>query len=174
MIQPSPLRIEPIDGYSPTIGRLVGMLTYVRSTTLAAVEGLTIPELDHLHDAESNSIGALLAHMAAVERSFQVLTFEDRVLSPEENERYSTALKLGANGRHLLRGRALEHCLDELAAIRRVTCEALAARDDVWLEREVRHAPKINAHWVWFHVAEDEVNHRGQIRWLRSRLPGRR
>jgi uncharacterized damage-inducible protein DinB len=61
-----------------------------------------------------------------------------------------------------------------LAAIRRVTCEALAARDDVWLEREVRHAPKINAHWVWFHVAEDEVNHRGQIRWLRSRLPGRR
>ena len=171
MIQPSPLRIEPIDGYSPTIGRLVGMLTYVRSTTLAAVEGLTIAELDHLHDAKSNSIGALLAHMAAAERSFQVLTFEDRVLSPEENERYSTALKLGANGQHLLRGYTLDHYLDELAAIRSVTLQTLATRDDVWLERTVSHAPKINAHWVWFHVAEDEVNHRGQIRWLRSRLP---
>ena len=30
---------------------------------------------------------------------------------------------------------------------------------------------KINAHWAWFHVAEDEVNHRGQMRWLRARLP---
>lgn len=149
------------------------MLTYVRSTTLAAVEGLTIAELDHLHDAESNSIGALLTHMAAVERSFQVLTFEDRVLLPEENERYSTALKLGANGRLLLRGHDLEHYLDELAAIRRVTLQSLAARDDDWLERAVSNAPKINAHWVWFHVAEDEVNHRGQIRWLRSRLPKR-
>jgi hypothetical protein len=28
----------------------------------------------------------------------------------------------------------------------------------------------LNAHWAWFHVAEDEINHRGQIRWLRARL----
>ena len=30
---------------------------------------------------------------------------------------------------------------------------------------------RINAHWAWFHVAEEEINHRGQIRWLRARLP---
>lgn len=170
-MQPSPLRIEPITGYSPTIGRLVGMLTYARSTTLAAVEGLTIAQLDHLHDAESNSIGALLAHIAAVERSYQVLTFEERLLSPQENELWSTALKLGENGRRQLRGYPLEHYLDELTEGRRVTLEALAARDDAWLERSVSSAPRINAHWAWFHVAEDEINHRGQIRWLRSRLP---
>lgn len=169
-MQPSPLRIEPIAGYSPTIGRLIGMLTYARSTTLAAVEGLTIAQLDHLHDAESNSIGALLAHIAAVERSYQVLTFEERLLSPQENELWSTALKLGENGRRRLRGHPLEHYLEELAAARRITLEALAARDDAWLERSVTPAPRINAHWAWFHVAEDEVNHRGQIRWLRSRL----
>jgi uncharacterized damage-inducible protein DinB len=170
---PSPLRIEAIAGYSPAIGRLVGMLTYARSTTLAAVAGLTMAELDHVHDPESNSIGALLAHIAAVERSYQVLTFEERLLSPQENELWSTALKLGANGRQLLRGQRLEHYLDELAATRRVTLEALALRDDVWLERAVSPAPKINAHWAWFHVAEDEINHRGQIRWLRARLPER-
>jgi hypothetical protein len=28
-------------------------------------------------------------------------------------------------------------------------------------------------HWAWFHVAEDEINHRGQMRWLRARLPHR-
>jgi len=31
----------------------------------------------------------------------------------------------------------------------------------------------MNAHWAWFHVAEDEISHRGQIHWLRKRLPGR-
>ena len=172
-MHPSPLRIEPIAGYTPTIGRLVGMLSYARSTTLAAVRGLTIPELDHLYDAESNSIGALLAHMAAVERSYQVLTFEARLLSAQEQEQWSTALQLGAAGRRALRGEPLEHYLDELAAARRSTLEALAARDDDWLERSVGPAPAINAHWAWFHVAEDEVNHRGQIRWLRARLPKR-
>ncbi len=170
MIQPSPLRIEPIAGYSPEIGRLVGMLTYARSTTLAAVDGLTIADLDHLHDADSNSIGALLAHIAAVEQSFQILTFEERRLSPQEEERMSTALKLGAAGRRGLRGNPLEHYVEELTAVRRATLEGLAAHDDAWLEQSVSPAPRINAHWAWFHVAEDEINHRGQIRWLRARL----
>lgn len=171
MTHPSPVRIEPIAGYSPTIGRLVGMLTYARSATLIAVAGLTMAQLDHLHDAESNSIGALLAHIAVVERSYQILTFEDRLMSADESERLSTALKLGANGRRVLRGQALDHYVNELAEVRRSTLETLAARDDEWLERSVIAAPKINAHWVWFHVAEEEINHRGQIRWLRARLP---
>jgi hypothetical protein len=173
-MHPSPLRIEPIPGYTPTIGRLVGMLTYARSTTIASVEGLTLLELDHLHDPQSNSIGALLAHVLAVERSYQVMTFEDRLLSPEENAQWSIALKLGAEGQRALRGRSLDHYLDELRSVRQLTLERLAGRDDDWLERSVSSAPKINAHWAWFHVAEDEINHRGQIRWLRARLPGRR
>ena len=167
---PSPIRIEPIAGYTPAIGRLVGMLTYARSTTLIAVDGLTTEQLDHVHDAESNSIGALLAHIAAVERSYQVLTFEDRLLSADENERLGIALKLGAEARRVIRGRPVENYLSQLESVRRDTLAALAARDDDWLERSVTLAPKINAHWAWFHVAEDEINHRGQIRWLRARL----
>jgi uncharacterized damage-inducible protein DinB len=171
MAHPSPVRIEPIAGYSPAIGRLVGMLSYARSTTLAAVDGLTMAELDHLHDAESNSIGALLAHIAVVERSYQILTFEERLMSAEENERWTVPLKLGANGRRELRGQTLDHYLAALDEVRRATLQGLAARDDEWLERSVTVAPRINAHWAWFHVAEDEINHRGQIRWLRPRLP---
>src|SRR5689334_7434272 len=171
-MQPSPLRIEPTPGYSPTIARLVGMLTYARSTTLRAVDGLTMPELDHLQDGDSNSIGALLAHIAAVERCYQIMTFEERLLSPDENERWAAALQLGALGRAALRGKPLAEYLDELAAVRAATLAGLAARDDAWLERSVAVAPRINAHWAWFHVMEDEVNHRGQIRWLRARLPG--
>jgi uncharacterized damage-inducible protein DinB len=169
----SPVRIEPIAGYTPTIGRLVGMLTYVRSTTLAAVDGLTVKELDHLHDEKTNSVGALLAHISAVEQGYQVLTFEDRLLSPQENELLSVALKLGENARREIRGYPLEHYLEELSAVRQATLEALATRDDDWLEHTVSQAPRLNAHWVWFHVAEHETNHRGQIRWLRTRLPSK-
>lgn len=71
-------RIEPLPGYTPTIGRLVGMLRYARKPTLAAVEGLSIAQLDHLYDDASNSIGALLAHMAVVERGICRCAFASR------------------------------------------------------------------------------------------------
>ena len=167
---PSPsFRLEPLPGYAPTIGRLVGILLYARQTTLAAVEGLSIAELDHLQDDSSNSIGALLAHIA-VERGYQCVAFEDRAPSAEENAVWEPALKLGAEGRRLLRNEPLEHYVHELSEARRLTLEGLAARDDDWLERPLPAAPAMNAHFAWFHVAEDEINHRGQIRWLRARM----
>src|SRR6188768_1251438 len=169
MPRPS-LRIESLPGYSPAIGRLVGILLYARHTTLAAVDGMTVGELDHLNDDSSNSIGALLAHMAVVERGYQCLTFEDRAPTAVEQASWEPALTLGAEGRRLLRGKTLDHYVRELGEVRRLTLEGLAARDDAWLERSPRAAPAMNNHWAWFHVAKDEINHRGQIRWLRARL----
>ena len=163
-------RLEPLPGYAPTIGRLVGILSYARQTTLAAVDGLTVRQLDHLHDGSSNSIGALLAHIAVVERAYQILTFEERSPTPSEQAAWEPALTLGAEGRRLLRGKPLDQYVEELVGARRLTLEGLAARDDAWLERTLTAAPAMNAHWAWFHVAEDEINHRGQIRWLRARL----
>ena len=54
-------QILPLAGYTPTIGRLVGMLTFSRETLIKAVDGLSIADLDHLQDAASNSIGGLPA-----------------------------------------------------------------------------------------------------------------
>jgi uncharacterized damage-inducible protein DinB len=169
MASPS-FRLEPLQGYTPTIGRLVGILIYARKTTLAAVEGLSIPELDHLQDDSSNSIGALLAHIVAVERGYQILTFEERRPTALEQASWEPALTLGADGRRLLRGKPLEYYVHELSEVRRLTLEVLGARDDAWLERTLSAAPAMNAHWAWFHVAEDEISHRGRIRWLRKRL----
>ncbi len=167
------LRIEPVPGYAPTVGRLVSILTYSRQTLLAAVEGLSRADLDHLHDAQSNSIGALLAHVAAVERWYQVFTFENREPSAAEAAPWLPALDLGDEGRRHLNGLELQSYLDAMAEIRRATLAALAERSDTWLEDPLAASPSINAHWAWFHVAEDEINHRGQIRWLRGRLPSR-
>src|SRR4051812_47796774 len=125
MKQPSPLRIEPLAGYSAAIGQLVGMLSYARSTTLAAVAGLTTAQLDHLQDPASTPIGALPAHWAAVDSSYQILTFEGGPLSPEETARLAPALGLGPDGQRALRGCPLPHSVDELAAPRGGTLEAL-------------------------------------------------
>jgi len=165
------VRLEPLPGYTPTIGRLVGILLYARQTTLTAVEGLSVADLDHLHDDSSNSIGALLAHIAAVERGYQHIVFDERPPSAEETAALEPALTLGAEARRRLRGKSLEHYIHELSEARRITLAGLAARDDKWLEQSLRAAPAMNAHWAWFHVAEDEINHRGQIRWLRAHLP---
>lgn len=168
------LFIRPLPGFAPTIGRLVGMLTCTRRTLLAAVEGMSREDLDHLHDPRSNSIGALLAHAAAVERWYQILTFEDREPAAEDVAPWAAALDLGEEGRRLIRGTDLSSYVDELVRTREMTLVSLAQRDDAWLEAPLVAAPGMNAHWAWFHVAEDEINHRGQIRWLRARLPSGR
>lgn len=146
------------------------MLLYARRTTLIAVDGLTVAELDHVQDASSNSIGSLLAHIAVVERSYHILTFEERRPTASELAAWEPALTLGVAARRVLRDKPLEHYVHELAEARRLTLEGLAARDDDWLERPLIAAPAMNAHFAWFHAAEDEINHRGQMRWLRKRL----
>ena len=163
-------RLELVPGYTPMMSRLVGMLSFARQTTLAAVEGLDIPELDHLYDETSNSIGALLAHLAVAERGYQCLTFEERRPSAQEQASWEPALTLGAEARHRLRGKPLDEYLHDLDEVRRFTLAGLAARDDAWLERTLSAAPGMNAHFAWFHVVQHEVNHRGQMRWLRARL----
>lgn len=147
------------------------MLCYARHTTLKAVAGLTREQLDHLHDEDSNSIGALLAHVAAVERGYQLVTFEEREPTAAEHDVWFAALKLGGSGRRDIRGRDLPFYIDELRRTREITLAALRTRDDAWLEAPLRIATGLNAHWAWFHVVEEEINHRGQIRWLRARLP---
>jgi len=70
--------IGPRKGFSTQIGTLVSMLTWMRNTILQPVQGLTVTQLDYLHDSKANSIGALLLHLAAVERLYQLNTFEGR------------------------------------------------------------------------------------------------
>jgi len=101
----------------------------------------------------------------------QILTFEDRRPSDKEEAAWAAGLNLGQQARTEIRGRDLQFYLDDLAGTREGTLRALAGRDDAWLEQPLRAIPEMNAHWAWFHVAEDEISHRGQIRWLRARLP---
>lgn len=166
------LVIDARSPFGPEVGRLVSMLEYVRDTTLIACTGLTVEQLDALHDARSNSIGALLAHIGAVESAYQVLSFEGRMLNQTEEQAWEPALKLGDRGRAELRGQPLSHYVERLDEVRRRTLQHFESRSDSWLdERVALGSQQANHYWFWFHLIEEELNHRGQIRWLRSRLP---
>ena len=69
--------IEVIEGFTPAISSLVSMMRYARNVTLGATKGLTVEQLDHLQDKNSNSIGMLLFHIAATEKWYQNYTFNN-------------------------------------------------------------------------------------------------
>jgi uncharacterized damage-inducible protein DinB len=165
-------KIVAPSGYAPEVGRLVCAMDRVRGRTLEAVAGLTIAQLDHLHDPQSNSIGALLAHIAAVETLHSIGSFERRMPTAEEINTWGAAFGLGDAARATIKGRPLEHYLDTLARVREGTKTRLRDKTDAWLleERDYVGGERANNWYIWFHVPEDETNHRGQINWLRKRL----
>jgi uncharacterized damage-inducible protein DinB len=163
--------IAEMPGFTPQIGRLVSMMNYVRSTTLSAVTGLSVDELDYQHDVQSNSIGALLSHIAAAEVGYQAATFHGRDLNENERQEWGAALELGERARRELRGQELGHYVSRLEQVRATTLTELGRRDDTWLEERTSFGSgqAVNNYFKWFHVFGHEINHRGQIRWLRTR-----
>ena len=161
--------IGDIPGFTPQIGRLVSMMNYARHTTLSAVAGLGADELDYLHDPQSNSIGALLLHIAAAEVGYQAATFYARDLNEEDRHEWGAALELGERARREIRGHELDYYLGRLGQVRARTLAELGQRDDQWLEEQtsLSSGQRVNNYFKWFHVFGHELNHRGQIRWLR-------
>ena len=125
--------IETQPPYSPHIGALVQMMAYARSTTLQAVQGMSVAELDAIAPGFSNSVGMLLAHIAATDRMYQAASFEGRdAFEAPDYAPYQGAMTFGWKGEKV-KGRTLEDLLAELESIRTHTLEQLARRDDTWL-----------------------------------------
>ncbi|OMF54875.1 hypothetical protein BK139_18380 [Paenibacillus sp. FSL R5-0490] len=169
-------RIKHVKGYDEKIGELVSMLEHTRSVTLKDVAGLTQNELDFLPDENSNSIGSLLKHIAFVEYVHQIITFENRDLNDEEYSKWAAAYELGEKARNEFNHHPLEFYLEELSAIREKTLKLLASKRDSWLYEEGKWSNGVpfNNYWFWYHVMEDEISHRGQIRVLKRQLAAQR
>ncbi|MEX1239509.1 MAG: DUF664 domain-containing protein [Cyclobacteriaceae bacterium] len=166
--------VGPRDGFTPHVGTIYSMLNMMRHQILQPVQGMTVVELDYLHDTNSNSIGALLWHMAATETYFQLNTFDNvkwGAWTEAVKKKWDVPMRLGEDARKNIKGHDLGFYLDLLQETRVKTVEEFRKRDDDWLMR-------IDPDWgwnnyaKWFHVAEHESNHNGQIKWLKGRLPG--
>ncbi len=168
--------IGPMDGFSPQIGTLVSMLNYNRQTVINTVQSLSMEELDYLHDANSNTIGALILHLGAVDKYYQINTFEGRQeFNEEEKKIWDVPMNLGEEGRQQIKGHKVDYYLDMIGEVREKTIKELKKRDDKWLlavDPEWSQEQPLNTYWKWFHVCEHESNHRGQMTWLKGRLPG--
>jgi uncharacterized damage-inducible protein DinB len=170
----SPFVIGNQEGFTPHIGRLVSMMNYARRTTLDIARGLTVEELDFLPSPDGNSIGMLLEHFAAVEVAYQLSTFEQRDLNEAELARWEAGLELGKRGQEKLRGRDIKYYLQTLQEVRDKTFDEFRKRDDEWLHQELPEfwqGQTSNNYFCWFHVFEDEINHRGQMRLIYKQFP---
>ncbi len=165
-------QIKKLDGFETQFGHLISLMNYARITTLDTVEGMSVSDLDFLIDEKANSIGMLLFHIASVDFIESVYSIENREPTTEEIEFWKPALDLGDIGREKIKGNPLEFYLELLSSTRKKTLEAFAKLNDTWLyeESDFWDNKKANNYFKWFHVLEEEINHRGQMRWIKKRI----
>ncbi|QOR67841.1 DinB family protein [Cytobacillus suaedae] len=165
-------RVRPIEGFTPKIGELMSMLEYTRALTLEDIKDLSQVELDQLVDEESNSVGALLLHIASIEAVHQVVAFENRDFNESELLKWETPLWLGQKAQTEIKNQPLEYYIDELTKVREKTLALFKTVDDGWLsvEKKWDNGVPHNNYWLWYHVMEDEISHRGQIRILKRMI----
>lgn len=171
--------LGPQPGYSPQVGSLVSMLTWMREANgvINATKDLTTADLDYLIDPKANTIGALMLHLAATETYYQLNTFEGKKWDswPDSvKQQWDVAMNLGEPARKNIKGHDRNYYLNILQETRAKTLAEFKKRDDAWLvaaDKEFPWGPTNNL-CKWFHVCEHEAHHTGQIAFLRKRLPG--
>ncbi|HSC44304.1 MAG TPA: DUF664 domain-containing protein [Candidatus Acidoferrum sp.] len=166
--------VGPKPGFTPEIGTLVSMLEFTRKQVLHSVEGMTRGDLDYLFDAKANTIGALLNHLAATDAFYHANAFGGFAwdkMPDAVKQKWDVAMNLGEPARKAIKDNGLDYYLDLLRETRAKTVAELKKRDDKWLAILDKEAGA-NNYAKWFHVAEHESNHNGQIKFLKSRLPG--
>lgn len=164
--------IDKKEGLSEEFGKLVSMMDYARATTLDEVRNLSVDELDFLYADDANSIGMLLAHFVSVEKAYQILTFENRDFTEEDIEKLNPGLELGDRARETIKGHSIDYYLRLLEDTRKETIERFQSLPDDWLFEQEPFWWDLpaNNYFKWFHVFEDELNHRGQIRLIKKMM----
>lgn len=167
--------IGPKEGFSPQIGTLVSMMNWMRMVILMPVKEMSVEDLDYLLDDKANSIGAMLWHLAATERFYQIHTFEGRKWGDWDEAdklKWSVASGLGDKARKTIKGNSIDFYLQKLKEVRENTLKEFSNRDDDWLMKVDKEWPwgPTNNYCKWFHVCEHESNHNGQFKFIKSRL----
>jgi len=168
--------IGPQEGYSPQIGTLLSTMTMMRTWLIGTVKELSIEELDFQLDEKSNSIGAMLWHLAATEKYYQLNTFDEMKWDSWDDDikkEWDVASHLGDRGRELIKGYDADFYIQKLNEVRAITESEFAKRDDNWIMKSELFFDNqpTNNYCKWFHVCEHESNHRGQIKFIIKRIP---
>lgn len=164
------------EGYTDQVSILVSMMDWMRMIILRDAKDLSQQEVDYLLDDNSNTIGAMLMHLGATERYYQIDTFsgipKSKLNFGVEESIWNAASNLGDAGRKTLKGKPISFYLDKLGEVREFSKKELKNRDDNWLMESTKFFGNqpTNNYCKWFHVVEHESNHNGQIRFIKSRV----
>lgn len=168
--------IGPREGYDPQVVTLLSTMNMMRAWVIDSVKDLSVEQLDFQIDEKSNSIGAMLLHLAATEKYYQLHTFDGLewgTWSEDIKAEWDVASGMGKLGREQIVGNEVEFYLKKLEEVREVTKKEFAKRGDKWLMEIDQDWPwgPTNNYCKWFHVCEHESNHRGQMKFILKRLP---
>ncbi|WP_428230876.1 DUF664 domain-containing protein [Flavobacterium sp.] len=163
-------KIGNVEGASPKIADMISMLEDLKDRVEYAVQNMNQYEIDYLHDENANRIGALVMHLAAAEKDYQVITFENREFNEEEKKKWGAALNLDQAGRDEFKGHEIQYYLDIYNEVRAKTISELKKRDDAWFT-QVQTKYDMSNQYCWFHVMEHQSSHLGQILFLQKRIP---
>ncbi len=166
--------IGPRSGFSPQVGTLTSMMAFTRMQVLNSTKGMSQQDLDFLFDSHANTIGALLLHLVATETYYAMNSLDGMKWDswPDAvKKQWDVPMNLGEPARKAIKGNSLDYYLNLMNQTREKTLAQFRKRDDKWLAT-VDTEMGMNNYAKWFHVAEHESNHNGQIKFLKSRLPG--
>lgn len=163
--------VHPAPGIEPDLGAALWMLDDTRARTLRAVEGIAPAQVDAIPIGGGNTIGALLYHVAAVERDWLYHDILERQFPDWAAPLFPQDVR-EENGRLTsVRGISLDDHLGRLATVREHLRTDIAGltHEDFRRAREVRGGGG-TPEWILHHLREHEAEHRGQIQEIRTLL----
>lgn len=152
------------------LSHLIPMLKYSRWSLLTMVKKLSIKELDYKSDFHVNSIGTLLFHIAACEAATMPLILNIEGLTADELAFWSPGFPDNLDS-STIKGHEIAYYVELLTKVRESTLEQLVTQNDLWLcDFRVQANLRYNNFFKLFHLLEEELHHRGQIRQIISYL----
>ncbi len=172
---PDLYNVTSLEGFSPTIGKYLTLIDDVRARVIEYVKGLSAEQLSWFPNERCESIGTLLLHIAAVERSW----IGEDIFRKPMGEEWKPAFALRFDMPQI-KGKGLTYYLEILDKTRAETKAGLAALSDTDLIREVtpldaknddNASSRFTIEWILYHVLEHEAHHKGQIALMKRLLP---
>lgn len=164
--------VRPTPGVEPDLGAALWMLDDTRARTLSAVAGVERGQVDAIPIGGGNTIGALLYHIAAVERDWLYRDILEQPLPDWSTPLFPQEMR-EENGRLTpFRGLPLDQHLERLETVRthlRTDLSGLTA-GDFRRERATSGSGGGTPEWILHHLREHEAEHRGQIQEIRTLL----
>lgn len=154
-----------------SIDYLLGILEDARVVTLNRITDLPKEMLHWQYQEGWNTIGVLLSHIIACEHYFRIEFVEGRSLTKKENNAYLPGVEMGEHIPKLITNQGVEEYIAQLAESRSKLLAQIHKLDteEFHKKREGYHPETgFNLAWALYHLAEDEVHHRGQISILKK------